>query len=126
MTTNKATQTDFFDNFTSVVDGGIASDDTEVRLFAIQGEVVMAKYSDGEVIRLDTDGRIIQWDANGGVEYNCGETPEEFGVDNLTKKEAARLGIEKEDEDDDKDVTGAVATVMLAYARQKEIANDDR
>ena len=51
------------------------------------------KYTDGEVMGLDTDGRIIQWDADKDEPYNCGETPEQFGLDNLTPVERERLGL---------------------------------
>lgn len=46
---------------------------------------------DGEVIGLDTDGCILQWNADDGSVYNCGETLAEFGADNLTESERARL-----------------------------------
>jgi len=52
-------------------------------------------YSDGEVIGLDNDGCILQWDAEIGETYNCGETPEEFGTNNLTGIEAYRIKVRK-------------------------------
>lgn len=52
--------------------------------------------SHGETINIDTDGCLIQWDkssedAAAHAAYNCGETVEEFGIENLTPKELARL-----------------------------------
>lgn len=57
-------------------------------------EVVGARqmnYEDGEVIGLDTDGCLIQWCEENGQPYNCGETPEEFGLFNLSDAELARV-----------------------------------
>jgi hypothetical protein len=48
-------------------------------------------YADSEVIGVDTDGRLIQWDATNGAPYNCGETVDEFGRHNLTQAELARV-----------------------------------
>jgi hypothetical protein len=53
----------------------------------------MPKHYDGEILGLDSDGCIIQWDGDSGAPYNCGETPEQFGIANITEAEAARLGI---------------------------------
>lgn len=47
---------------------------------------------DGEILGLDRDGSIIQWNADDLETYNCGDTPEEFGVDNIRPHEAERLG----------------------------------
>jgi len=55
----------------------------------------MSSYYDGEVLGLDRDGRIIQWDKPGHCRYNCGETPEQFGIENLTAREKKRLGIRR-------------------------------
>jgi len=50
-------------------------------------------YHDGEVLGLDADGCVIQWDADRGAAYNSGETLEEFGADNLRAHERGRLGL---------------------------------
>jgi len=46
---------------------------------------------DGEVLGQDNDGALILWDASNGTPYNCGETPKEYGIENLTKTEILRL-----------------------------------
>ena len=48
-------------------------------------------YQDFEVIGLDSDGTVVQWNAETNQPYNCGETLEEFGVDNLTSAELQRV-----------------------------------
>lgn len=48
-------------------------------------------YTDGEILDVDTDGCLIMWDNDGDIPYNCGETLEGYGVDNLTQREADRL-----------------------------------
>jgi hypothetical protein len=48
-------------------------------------------YKDSEVVGLDKDGCVVQWSAENHAPYNCGETPEEFGVANLTEVELLRL-----------------------------------
>lgn len=48
-------------------------------------------YEDGEVIGLDTDGNLIQWDAEKKAAYNSGVTPEDFGIENLHPRELARI-----------------------------------
>jgi hypothetical protein len=52
-----------------------------------------AKLEDGEVLALDTDGCVIQWNGDDKETYNCGENLAEWGIHNLRPKEAARLGI---------------------------------
>jgi len=47
---------------------------------------------DGEVLGLDADGCLILWNGSDGTPYNCGETLDEFGVENLTAEELARVG----------------------------------
>lgn len=47
---------------------------------------------DGEILGLDADGRLIQWDAETQTRYNCGETPEEFGLENLRSAKLERIG----------------------------------
>lgn len=51
------------------------------------------KYEDGEVIRVDTDGCLVLYNAASDREYNCGQTLEEFGIYNLFPKEKERLGV---------------------------------
>lgn len=51
------------------------------------------RYEDGEVIGTDHDGCIICWNAKTEEHYNCGETLEEFGEDNLRNRERKRLGL---------------------------------
>lgn len=55
----------------------------------------MPRYQDGEVIGIE-NGTIVQWcdgaDGNPLGPYNSGETPEEFGIHNLTAVELERLG----------------------------------
>ena len=47
---------------------------------------------DGEVLGIDSDGTLLQWDADKEEVYNCGETIEEFGEDQLTPQELETLG----------------------------------
>jgi len=54
---------------------------------------------DGEVLYVDNDGCIVQWSNEHSRVYNCGETPEEFGLHNLTAKEAARINVNPKRED---------------------------
>jgi len=49
------------------------------------------KFNDGEVLGKDADGCLIQWDGEHGTRYNCGETLEQFGVENLTPIEKERV-----------------------------------
>lgn len=51
----------------------------------------MPKYTDGEVIGVDTDGCLIQWDGIKEESYNSGETLEQFGEGNLTGEELKRV-----------------------------------
>ena len=48
-------------------------------------------HKDGEVLGLDTDGCILQWDSTKGEVYNGGETPAMFGLCNMTAAERERL-----------------------------------
>ena len=52
------------------------------------------KYQDGEIAGLDNDGCVIQWDGYKGELYNCGETPDQFGVSLMSAVERARCGLE--------------------------------
>ena len=74
----------------SVVNEGIIS---QAMLDACQF-VGSKVYKEGEVICLSSgDKCVIQWDAQHKLAYNCGETLEEFGVNNLRAEEKKRLGI---------------------------------
>lgn len=44
------------------------------------------------IIAIDTDGCLIMVDEDGNT-YNCGETLEEYGIDNLTPEERQALGV---------------------------------
>lgn len=46
---------------------------------------------DGEVVGVDTDGNLICYNASTHSNYNCGETLESYGVDNLTPTELKRV-----------------------------------
>lgn len=48
-------------------------------------------YADGEVGGLDNDGALILFNGDSGLLYNCGETPEQFGVENMTAVERTRI-----------------------------------
>lgn len=45
---------------------------------------------DGEVVGIDTDGCVLQWGSDCGF-YNCTETLEQWGIDNLNEEEVERL-----------------------------------
>jgi hypothetical protein len=49
--------------------------------------------ADGEVLGLDNDGCVIQWNAEEEATYNSGETPEQFGRDNFTEAELERITL---------------------------------
>ena len=48
---------------------------------------------DGTVLGLDRDGCLLLWDGDKRAVYNCGETVEQFGADNLDAEEKERLGL---------------------------------
>lgn len=48
---------------------------------------------DGEVLGIDADGSLIQWDGHDGVAYNSGQTAQDFGMDNLSEPEKERLNL---------------------------------
>lgn len=52
-------------------------------------------YRDGEVIGKDNDGCLILWNSKKNAGENCGETLEQFGVDNLFPNELLRLNIDQ-------------------------------
>jgi hypothetical protein len=49
------------------------------------------KIKDGEIVGLDADGCIVQWNGEDQVLYNCGETPKQFDSRNMTAKELRRI-----------------------------------
>ena len=53
----------------------------------------MTAYQDGDVIGIDNDGCVILWDAVKKERYNCGETINQYGLENLTEKERALLNL---------------------------------
>lgn len=53
----------------------------------------MTQRNDGEIIGVDTDGCVIQWDARDGEPYNSGETVFEFGLNNMSADEIVRVGL---------------------------------
>jgi hypothetical protein len=54
-------------------------------------------YRDGDVIGIDTDKCLILWNGSKKQGENCGETLEQFGIENLFPKELKRLGIDQID-----------------------------
>jgi predicted amidohydrolase YtcJ len=48
------------------------------------------EYQDGELIELFQDGTFSQWNAETQDAYTCGETLEDFGIENLTQEEVNR------------------------------------
>ena len=54
------------------------------------------EYEDFEVLGLDTDLNVVQWDAENKTPYNCGESLEEWGVGNLRPHERARVGLDRD------------------------------
>lgn len=67
-------------------------DISQNEIFLSNGEVLSkVGLIDSEILALDSDGCIIQWDAEKGQIYNCGETVEAFGIDNIYDHELKRL-----------------------------------
>lgn len=48
-------------------------------------------YEDGEILGLDKDGSLILWNSETKEPENCGETPEEFGVEMIRLEEWERI-----------------------------------
>lgn len=46
---------------------------------------------DGEILGLDRDGSLLQWNGDESCIYNCGETPEEYGLEAISADEMARI-----------------------------------
>jgi hypothetical protein len=61
------------------------------RDFLYEWKLNKVEPSDGEVLGIDEDGCLVQYDADNGTAYNCGETLDEFGIDNLTQSERDRI-----------------------------------
>jgi hypothetical protein len=68
------------------------SDEDRVKLYMRHIDIPKP-YHDGEVLGLDKDGHVIQWDAQGLVTYNSGETVEAFDPANLSDDEKKRVGL---------------------------------
>lgn len=49
------------------------------------------EYKDGEVTGIDKDGNLILWNATTKQNENSGETPQEFGVENISDTELSRI-----------------------------------
>ena len=60
------------------------------------GDQQVPPYQDDEVIGLDKDGCVVQWNSDNGMPANSGESLEEFGLHNLRKYEFARVGVARE------------------------------
>ncbi len=52
-------------------------------------------YTDGTVLGLDDDGNLLQWDEDDLSIYNCGETPEKYGIDSLDEDEMERINLDR-------------------------------
>ncbi len=50
-------------------------------------------FQDEEILGIDNDGCLIAWNATKSEKYNTGETLEQFGPENLTETEKARLNV---------------------------------
>ena len=53
------------------------------------------EYSDGEIIGIDNDGCLILWNSTSQQGENCGETPEQYGIDNISRTELKRIDRER-------------------------------
>ncbi|CAN7777033.1 hypothetical protein [Caballeronia sp. LjRoot31] len=60
------------------------------------GDQQVPPYQDDEVIGLDKDGCVVQWNSDNGMPANSGESLEEFGLHNLREYEFARVGVARE------------------------------
>lgn len=63
---------------------------------ATQPPVADKGYEEGEVIGLETDGTVIQWNALDQEGYTSGETLAEYGIHNLRPHELACVGVSVE------------------------------
>ncbi len=57
-----------------------------------------AGLKDGEVIGIDMDDCLVQWNAIDGIPYSRGEAAEQFGVENLSPAERLRVGLADPDQ----------------------------
>ncbi|WP_321820885.1 MULTISPECIES: hypothetical protein [unclassified Burkholderia] len=53
-------------------------------------------YRDGEVLGLDRDGHVIEWNAGADMPVETGQSLVEFGLQNLREHELARVGVTRE------------------------------
>lgn len=56
----------------------------------------MAGYQDGEVLGLNKDGSVVQWNANQQGMYCSGELLADYGIQNLFEHELSRVGVTPE------------------------------
>ncbi|WP_420213370.1 hypothetical protein ACN8ZM_39815 (plasmid) [Burkholderia aenigmatica] len=66
---------------------------TELPVVAYDGTLPVTQHEDDEVIGLDANGYVQQWDGKKGVPYTSGESLEEWGLHNLREHEVARVGV---------------------------------
>lgn len=52
---------------------------------------LLGRFQHEEVVGVDSDGCVVQWDAINQRLYNSGETPEQFGIAGLTTVEKLRI-----------------------------------
>lgn len=57
------------------------------------GDQQLPPYQDDEVIGLDKDGCVVQWNSDDGMPINSGESLAEFGLHNLREHEISRVGV---------------------------------
>lgn len=60
------------------------------------GDQQVPPYQGDEVIGLDKDGCVVQWNSDNDMPANSGESLEEFGLHNLREYEFARVGVARE------------------------------
>jgi hypothetical protein len=53
-------------------------------------------YQNGEVLGLDRQGRVMEWNECAGIAIDSGQSLEEFGLHNLRGHELARVGVSRE------------------------------
>jgi hypothetical protein len=60
------------------------------------GELQILAYQNDEVIGLDKDGHVVQWNGDNDMPVDSGESLERFGLHNLREHEFARVGVVRE------------------------------
>lgn len=60
------------------------------------GDQQLPPYQDDEVIGLDNDGCVVQWNSDNDMPVNSGESLDAFGLHNLREHEIARIGVARE------------------------------